>query len=180
MVSIVYGVWASTFDLKQVDNIPERSAVFDMDGKFYARLAGENRVTVHLEDVADYFVKALMAREDSRFFSHHGIDPVGIARAMVRNIAARPHSRRRQHAHPATGPQYLPRWASHAEPAPEAPGGIPRDPDRAEFHQEADLEAYMNRIYFGEGVYGIETASQAYFGKHAKDLTFNSPPCSWR
>jgi len=68
-------VWASTFDLKEVDNIPERSAVFDMDGKFYARLAGENRVVVHLQDVSQFFVKALMAREDSRFYSHHGIDP---------------------------------------------------------------------------------------------------------
>ena len=87
VVSIVYGVWASTFDLKQVDNIPERSAVYDMDGKFYARLAGENRVVVHLNDVSVFFVKALLAREDSRFFSHHGIDPVGIARAVVTNLA---------------------------------------------------------------------------------------------
>ena len=86
VVSIVYGTWASTFDLKEVDNIPERSAVFDMDGKFYARLAGENRVTVHLDDVSPDFVHALLAREDSRFFSHHGVDPIGISRALVRNI----------------------------------------------------------------------------------------------
>jgi penicillin-binding protein 1A len=170
-VSIVYGVWASTYDLKQVDNIPERSAVFDMDGKFYARLAGENRVTVHLEDVSNFFVKALMAREDSRFFSHHGIDPVGIARAMVRNVL---------HGHIREGGSTLTQQlALNTFLGGTHTRSINRKLLEAflairieqNFTKKQIMEAYMNRIYFGAGVYGIETASQAYYHKHAKDLT---------
>jgi len=172
-VSIVYGLWASTFDLKQVDNIPERSAVFDMDGKFYARLAGENRVTVHLDSVADSFVKALLAREDSRFFSHHGIDPMGIARAMVRNLA---HGRIREGGSTLTQQLALNTFLgghhvrSLHRKLLEAFLAIRIEQN---FSKKQILESYMNRIYFGQSVYGIETASQAYFGKHAKDLTLS-------
>ena len=172
-VSIVYGVWASTFDLKEVDNIPERSAVFDMDGKFYARLAGENRVTVRLEGVADAFVKALMAREDSRFFSHHGIDPVGIARAMLRNLA---HGRIREGGSTLTQQLALNTFLgghhirSIHRKLLEAFLAIRIEQN---FTKKQILESYINRIYFGEGVYGVETASQAYYHKHAKDLTLD-------
>ena len=172
-VCIVYGVWASTFDLRQVDNIPERSAVFDMDGKFYARLSGENRETVHLEAISDSFVKALLAREDSRFFSHHGIDPVGIARAVVRNVA-RGHIRE-------GGSTLTQQLALNTFLGGRHTRSLNRKLLEAflairieqNFTKKQILESYMNRIYFGtpEGVYGIETASQAYFHKHAKDLT---------
>lgn len=170
-VSIVYGIWASTFDLRQVDNIPERSAVFDMDGKFYARLAGENRVVVHLDQVSNFFVKALLAREDSRFFTHHGIDPVGIARAMMSNLA---HGHIRQGGSTLTQQLALNTFlgGKHVRSLNrkliEAFLAIRIEQN---FTKQQILESYMNRIYFGEGVYGIETASQAYYGKHAKDLT---------
>jgi penicillin-binding protein 1A len=173
VVCIVYGSWASTFDLKQVDNIPERSAVYDMDGKFYARLAGENRVTVHLDAVSDNFVKALMAREDSRFFQHHGIDPIGIARAMVRNLA---HGRISQ-----GGSTLTQQLALNTFLGGQHTRSINRKLLEAflairieqNFTKKQIIEAYMNRIYFGAGVYGIETASQAYYRKHAKDLTLD-------
>jgi penicillin-binding protein 1A len=173
VVSIVYGVWASTFDLKQVDNIPERSAVYDMDGKFYARLAGENRVVVRLDAVSGFFVKALLAREDSRFFTHHGIDPIGIARALIRNLA---------HGHIREGGSTLTQQlALNTFLGGKHVRSLQRKLLEAflalrieqNFTKNQILECYVNRIYFGEGVYGIETASQAYFGKHAKDLTLN-------
>ncbi len=169
--SIVYGIWASTFDLKQVDNIPERSAVFDMDGKFYARLAGENRVVVPIEGVSDYFVKALLAREDTRFFSHHGIDPFGIARAFLKNLA---HGRISEGGSTLTQQLALNTFLggrhvrSIHRKLLEAFLAVRIEQN---FTKKQILESYMNRIYFGQGVYGIETASQAYFGKHAKNLT---------
>ncbi len=171
VAAIVYGIWASTFDLKQVDDIPERSAVFDMDGKFYARLAGENRVVVHLDAVSPYFVKALLAREDTRFFNHHGIDPIGIARAILRNI-----TRGRISEGGSTLTQQLAlntflggrHVRSLNRKLLEACLAIRIEQN---FTKKQIIEAYMNRIYFGEGVYGIETASQAYFGLHARDLS---------
>src|SRR5580704_17106909 len=80
-----YFAWSLTFDLKDVGKIPERSSVYDMDGKVYSRLQGENRILIETGKVSPPFRLALLAREDSRFYQHHGIDPVGIARPLMRD-----------------------------------------------------------------------------------------------
>lgn len=172
IVVLVYGFWASTFDLRQVQDMAERSSVLDMDGKVYSRLQGENRVTVNLDQVSPYFVKALIAREDSRFYSHHGVDPIGIARAVMRNLT---HGSAKEGASTLT--QQLAR-NSFSEGL-GSKKSIHRKMLEAfvaarieqKFKKDEILEAYMNRIYFGATVYGIETASQTYFGKKAADLT---------
>src|SRR5436853_6672442 len=81
-----YAVWAQTYDLKKVGDMPERNTVFDVDGKIYSRLAGANRVKVALNEVSPYFIDALLAREDTRFFEHGGIDWRGVARGVVRAL----------------------------------------------------------------------------------------------
>src|SRR6202171_5990388 len=85
-VLFFYAVWAQTYDLKKVGDMPERNTVFDVDGKIYSRLAGANRLKVALNEVSPFFVDALLAREDTRFFEHGGIDWRGILRALVRDI----------------------------------------------------------------------------------------------
>ena len=85
-VLLFYAIWAQTFDLKKVGDMPERNTVFDVDGKIYSRLAGANRVKVALNEVSPFFVDALLAREDTRFFEHGGIDWRGIARALYRDV----------------------------------------------------------------------------------------------
>jgi penicillin-binding protein 1A len=167
-VCLLYGFWASTFDLRQVREMSERSTVFDMDGKVYSRLQGENRVTVKLSEVSPYFVNALLAREDARFRRHRGIDPIGVVRAVVRNVGK---GSAREGASTLTqqlarnsfplGGKNLHRKALEAFVALRIEQNLSKD---------EILEAYMNRIYFGSGVYGIETASLTYFGKPAKDL----------
>lgn len=172
LVCLVYGFWASTFDMKEVQEMSERSTVFDMDGKVYSRLQGENRVTVKLSQVSPYFIKALLSREDSRFYEHHGVDPFGIARAIFRNLV---HHSAKEGASTLT--QQLARNSY-----PEGLGArksIHRKLLEAfvaarieqNYSKDQILEFYVNRIYFGSTVYGIETASQTYFGKHASDLT---------
>jgi penicillin-binding protein 1A len=86
VVGAFYFAWALTFDLKDVGKIPERSSVYDMDGKMYSRLRGENRILIESGKIPSSFKLALLAREDSRFYEHHGVDPVGIARAFMRDI----------------------------------------------------------------------------------------------
>ncbi len=167
-VCLLYGFWASTFDLNQVREMSERSTVFDMDGKVYSRLQGENRVTVKLNEVSPDFVNALLAREDSRFYKHRGVDPIGILRAVVRNVGG---GSAREGASTLT--QQLARNSF-----PLGGKNIHRKLLEAfvalrmeqHFSKDEILEAYVNRIYFGSGVYGIETASLAYFGKRAKEL----------
>jgi penicillin-binding protein 1A len=172
LLCLVYGFWASTFDMHQVREMSERSAVFDMDGKIYSRLQGENRVTVKLNEVSPHFINALLAREDSRFYEHHGVDPIGILRAIVRNLT---HQSAKEGASTITQqlarnsyPQGLGLRKSVHRKLLEAFVAA-----RIEQHYSKDdiLEAYVNRIYFGSTVYGIETAAQTYFGKHAGELS---------
>src|SRR4029078_8351639 len=61
-----YALWAHTFDMKKVGEMPERSTVFAVDGKIYSRLAGANRLKVSLSEISPFFVDALLAREDTR------------------------------------------------------------------------------------------------------------------
>src|SRR5947207_3001209 len=66
VVLFVYKTWAASFDLQQLGEMPQRSIVYDFDGKVYGRLHGENRVMVKFKEVAPVFVQALLAREDTR------------------------------------------------------------------------------------------------------------------
>ena len=156
VVCLVYGIWASTFDLRKVQDMSERSTVLDMDGKVYSRLQGENRVTVKLAQVSPYFVKALVTREDSRFYKHHGVDPLGIARAIFRNLT---HGSAKEGASTLT--QQLAR-NSFAEGL-GSKKSIHRKLLEAfvaarieqQYKKDEILEAYVNRIYFGSTVYGL-------------------------
>lgn len=168
-VGLGYYIWALTFDLEKLRELPQRSVVYDSQGKVYSRLAGENRIVVPFDHVSNDFVNALISREDSRFYDHPGIDPIGIARAAVRNLLA---GRFRQGASTITqqlarnsfplGGRNLHRKAIEAALAFRI---------ESELTKEEILEAYMNRIYFGSGNWGVETASQTYFGKPARKLT---------
>src|SRR5438270_129560 len=167
-VLFFYAVWAQTYELKKVGDMPERNRVFDVDGKIYSRLAGANRVKVALNEVSPFFIDAVLAREDTRFFEDGGIDWRGIARALVRDIMS---GSAKEGASSITqqlarnslplGGRTLSRKVLEAMVALR----IERD-----FTKQQILELYVNRIYFGAGCYGVQTASLAYFGKDAAKL----------
>src|SRR5436190_13727366 len=170
-VLFFYAVWAQTYDLKKVGDMPERNTVFDVDGKIYSRLAGANRLKVALNEVSPFFVDAVIAREDTRFFEHGGIDWRGIARALIKDILS---ASAKEGASSLTqqlarnslplGGRTLSRKILEAMVALR----IERD-----FTKRQILELYINRIYFGTGCYGVETASQAYFSKSASKLNLS-------
>src|SRR5881275_2546202 len=167
-VLIFYSAWAQTFDMKKVGQMPERNTVFDVDGKIYSRLAGANRLIVPLNEVAPAFIDALLVREDTRFFQHNGIDFYGVGRALLRDLTS---GSAKEGASSLT--QQLARNS-----LPLGGRTISRKLLEAmvalriehEFTKQQILELYINRIYFGNGCYGVETASQAYFGKSASQL----------
>src|SRR5881409_3792978 len=170
-VFLFYEAWAQTFDMKKVGEMPERNTVFDVDGKIYSRLAGANRLKVSLSEVAPAFIDALLAREDTRFFQHNGIDFYGVGRALVRDLLS---GSAREGASSIT--QQLARNS-----LPLGGRTINRKLLEAmvalriehEFTKQQILELYINRIYFGAGCYGVETASQAYFSKSASKLNLS-------
>src|SRR6266487_4135602 len=148
--------------------MPERNTVFDVDGKIYSRLAGANRLKVSLDQISPFFVNALLAREDTRFFQHNGIDFYGIGRALVRDSMSGSAKEGASSLTQQLARNSLPlggRTVSRKLLEAMVALRIERD-----FTKQQILELYINRIYFGSGCYGVETASQAYFGKNASAL----------
>ena len=168
LIGLVYYLWALTFDISTIGQMPQRSSIYDRTGIFYSRTIGENRIVVPYEKVSPYFVNALISREDSRFYEHHGIDPVGIARAAVRNLlfggmkqgASTITQQLARNSFPLGGKTFNRKFL-------EAAMAFRIE---MEMSKEKILELYMNRIYFGSGLYGVEAASLAYFGKPAADM----------
>jgi len=163
-----YAVWAQTFDLKRLGTMPERNTVFDVDGKIYSRLAGANRLKVPLKEVSPLFIQALLAREDTRFYEHGGIDWRGVARALYRDITSGSAKEGASSITQQLARNSLPlggRTISRKLLEAMVALRIER-----ELSKDQILELYVNRIYFGSGCYGVETASQSYFGKNASRL----------
>ena len=163
-----YAVWAQTFDLKRVGTMPERNTVFDVNGKIYSRLAGANRLKVSLKEVSPLFIQALLAREDTRFYEHGGIDWRGVARALYRDIRSGSAKEGASSITQQLARNSLPlggRTISRKLLEAMVALRIER-----ELTKDQILELYVNRIYFGSGCYGVETASQSYFGKNASKL----------
>ena len=163
-----YSVWAQTFDLKRVGTMPERNTVFDVDGKIYSRLAGANRLKVPLKEVSPLFVQALLAREDTRFYEHGGIDWRGVARAVYRDIASGSAKEGASSITQQLARNSLP-LGGHTLSRKLLEAMVALRLER-ELTKDQILELYVNRIYFGSGCYGVETASQTYFGKPAARL----------
>ena len=163
-----YAVWAQTFDLKRLGTMPERNTVFDVDGKIYSRLAGANRLKISLQKVSPLFIQALLAREDTRFYEHGGIDWRGVLRALYRDITSGSVKEGASSITQQLARNSLPlggRTLSRKMLEAMVALRIER-----ELTKDQILELYVNRIYFGSGCYGIETASQSYFGKDAFKL----------
>src|SRR6059036_3733027 len=162
-VFLFYSTWAQTFDMKNVGEMPERNTVYDVDGKIYSRLAGANRLKVSLSEVSPFFISAVLAREDARFYDHKGIDWRGILRAAVRDITS---GSAKEGASSITqqlarnslplGGRTLSRKVLEAMVALRI---------ERQFTKKQILELYVNRIYFGNGCYGVETAYRLTLAK---------------
>ena len=167
-VFLFYGAWAQTFNMKKVGEMPERNTVLDVDGKIYSRLAGANRLKVSLSEVSPLFIAAVLAREDTRFYQHGGIDWRGILRALAHDILSRSAKEGASSITQQLARNSLPLGGrSISRKLLEAMVALRIE---RQFTKQQILELYINRIYFGTGCYGIETASQAYFGKSASKL----------
>jgi len=152
--------------------IPKRPPTIEIvgaDGSVLAQRGEMAGANVALKDLPPYLPKAFIAIEDRRFYSHHGVDPYGILRAAVTNVLHRGVSQggstlTQQLAKNLflTQERTLQRKLQEVELAL----WLERKYSKAEI-----LELYLNRVYFGSGAYGVEAASQRYFGKPAKNVT---------
>lgn len=151
-------------------SVPKASVFLDEDGNNIGDyFSNERRYWVNLDEISPFLVDAVVATEDRNFYTHNGFDYKRIAGALLKDIKNRSkvegastltqqYARNLHLTHAKT-------WKRKANEALIA--------FRLERFYDKDkiLEGYLNTVYFGHGMYGVEAASNFYFGKSAKDLT---------
>ncbi|OUM90323.1 MAG: hypothetical protein BAA01_15850 [Bacillus thermozeamaize] len=157
-------------DETKLTQMSQTSTVYDADGQEIASLYVENRKLIEdFDKVPDYVRDAFIATEDRRFYKHFGVDPIGILRALVVNLQA---GRTVEGGSTITQQlaklTYLTHDRTLSRKIKEAIIAVNLE---RKFSKDEILEMYLNQVYFGHGAYGIETASQLYFGKSVTELT---------
>jgi penicillin-binding protein 1A len=150
----------------------QSSAVYASDGTLLTVLHGEeNRVNVRYEQMPSHLIDAVIAIEDERFWLHRGVDPIGLVRAVRRNVAEGGIAQGGSTITQQTVKNLLiERERSLGGKLEEASLALQLERTHS---KERVLELYLNSIYFGKGAYGVEAASQTYFGKGVSDITLS-------
>ena len=160
---------AKTFDLNKLEQMESASVILDRNGKIFGQIYVENRETVPYEQLPADLINAVVAVEDAKFYQHHGYDLLGIIRAALKNFTA---GHVRQGASTIT--QQLARNSFSLKERTFRRKLLEiflsqRIEDQ--FGKQKIMELYLNRIYFGGGLYGAEAASRGYFGKPAREMS---------
>jgi penicillin-binding protein 1A len=149
----------------------QTSKLYAVDGRFIAELGLERRTLVKLDEIPEHVQKAFVVTEDKRFYSHAGIDWRRVVGAMVRDLLARSwnqgFSTITMQLARNVFPETITREKTLVRKLRE--GKVARAIE-AKYSKRKILELYLNQIALGNGAYGVETASQRYFGKSVRDL----------
>ncbi len=152
-------------------NPRQTSKLFAADGRFVAELGLERRTLAPIEQIPVVLRQAFVITEDRRFYSHNGIDIWGVARAGLSNLRsvgfAQGFSTITMQLARNVFPQALSREKTILRKLREAK--IARAIE-SKYSKDRILELYLNQINLGGGAYGVETASQRYFGKSVRDI----------
>ncbi|MBU8848214.1 MAG: transglycosylase domain-containing protein, partial [Desulfobacterales bacterium] len=150
------------------------TSVFSDDGRKIGEFYEERRIVIPLSEMPENLINAFVAAEDSRFREHPGIDIISIFRAFLKNFKAgtivQGGSTITQQV---TKSFLLTPERTYKRKIKEA---ILAYRIEKKFTKDEILYLYLNQIYLGHGAYGVEAASENYFGKHTKDL--NIAECS--
>ncbi len=143
--------------------------IYDDNDEAITELHVERRILVPLSQIPQSLRDAILATEDRRFYSHWGIDPIGVARAIVQN-----YRRGRIVEGGSTITQQLTKVLfltpdkSLERKLKEAVLALELE---RRYSKDRILEMYLNQVYFGQGSYGVEAAARTYFGKGVSELT---------
>ncbi|MDP8917456.1 MAG: penicillin-binding protein 1A [Pseudomonadota bacterium] len=156
-------------DQLTVPKRPPNIAIMASDGSLLANRGETGGRTVILKELPPYLPKAFVAIEDRRFYDHFGIDPIGIGRAVYRNLA---HKGGLQGGSTLTQQLaknlFLTQERTASRKIQEAILALWLERN---YSKDQILELYLNRVYFGAGAYGVEAAAQRYYGKSARNVS---------
>jgi penicillin-binding protein 1A len=180
-LAVFYFVRAQPLDMAKVAEMPQRTVIYDRRGEELGRIHGEKRDVIDISEVSTDFIYAILAREDKRFYSHHGVDWIGVARAIKTNVerggvaqgASTLTMQLARNSFPLKS-----KWLDFSPKLQELDRKLLETAVayRIEWHyddKQEILQHYVNRIFWGHQIRGIEEASRTYFEKHAKDLTLS-------
>lgn len=143
--------------------------VYTHDGKLIAEYGAKRRIPVQINHVPKQLIQAILATEDARYYSHPGVDVVGIVRAMIAVVSS---GKKVQGASTITMQVarnfFLSREKTYSRKLKEILLAIKIDQS---FSKEKILELYVNKVYFGNRAYGVAAAAQVYYGKKLNQLT---------
>ncbi len=153
----------------EIPKRPPSIQIVDDEGRALAVRGDAGGAVLSLRELPSYLPKAFIAIEDRRFYEHYGVDPYGIARALLANILHRGIS---QGASTITQQLaknlFLTQERTLTRKLQEVLLALWLE---RKFSKAQILELYLNRVYFGAGAYGIEQAAQRYFGKSARQVS---------
>ncbi len=170
-------IWYYGRDLPEYEQLadykpPQSSLVYDDDGAVIARFARQRRNFIPIAEIPPLVQNAFISAEDKNFRDHAGIDPVGIAKAMVRNVKTLRNGGRMSGASTITQQvvknMLLTNERSISRKVREAVLAVQIE---RELSKDRILEIYLNQIYLGARSYGVGAASKTYFGKDMEYLT---------
>jgi penicillin-binding protein 1A len=158
-------------DQLTVPKRPPNIAILASDGSLLANRGETGGRTVALKELPPYLPKAFVAIEDRRFYDHFGIDPVGITRALVRNLSQRGVAQGGSTLTQQLAKNlFLTQERTASRKIQEAILALWLE---RTYTKNELLELYLNRVYFGAGAYGVEAAAQKYYGKSARNVSLS-------
>ena len=155
-------------ELREFSDIASANILFDAADREVFTIAKEHRIEVPLSEISPNLIKAVIAIEDRRFYDHDGFDPIRIVGSAIASARA---------GEPIQGgstiTQQLARQSVGREKTMRRKLKEMLFAAQLEHHftKKEILELYLNKVYFGDGLYGAEAASRGYFGKKASELS---------
>jgi len=175
LASIYYGAWGKLPDYYTLKNIQNANAseVYSEDGKILGRIYAENRTNIDFSAIPINVINALVATEDSRFYSHEGIDEISLVRVLVKTlILGNKNSGGGSTLSQQLSKNLYPRrnFGKLSMPVNKIKEAITASRLEKIYSKKKILQLYLNTVPFGEQVFGIESASRQYFSKPAYQL----------
>ena len=176
-VAGLVGLWYYGRDLPDYQQLanyepPVTTRLHAGDGRLIAEYSRERRLFVPIQAIPKPVIQAFLSAEDKNFYEHSGIDPIGIGRAVVQNVANLAQSRRPVGASTITqqvAKNFL--LGNEVSLGRKAKEAILAFRIEKAFSKDKILELYLNEIYLGSGAYGVAAAALVYFDKSLYDLT---------
>ena len=158
-------------DQLAVPKRPPNIAILAADGSLIANRGDTGGAAVRLSELPSYLPNAFVAIEDRRFYQHFGIDPIGIARAVFRDVTGRGGMEGGSTITQQLAKNlFLTQERTLSRKIQEAILALWLE---RKYSKDQILELYLNRVYFGSGAFGVEAAAQKYFGKSARQVTLS-------